>query len=110
MDETLSTTPGKSTEELSKYNGVLMALGRGLIPVDYVNLPRFVHDPAVPVSPLGRLEPALTLTDAVGDLHVMNVTLTSLIRGRNQIVSIYRGLIGRLREMKQMSDNPEEAS
>ena len=95
--EALKTAPGDSVTELSRTNEILMALGRTLIPMDYVNLPRFEHDPAVPIACLGRLEPALDLAELDSDPHLQNITATTLLRRRNQIVSGYRGILKSLK-------------
>ncbi len=81
---------------IRRYNELLIALGRALIPVDYVNMARFEHDPAVPIAPLGRLEPIQDLSMLDGDAHLRHITANTLVRRRNQIVSAYRGMLKRL--------------
>jgi len=93
----------QSTSEMKNFNNLILVLARGLIPIDYVNRARFDHDPAVPVAPLGRLESVLTLAE-LGDSFLKHATLTSLLRGRNQIVSTYRGLARQFQAAQQGID------
>jgi hypothetical protein len=99
-DEAMKSASGASVAELRRFNECLLALARALIPVDYVNLARFEHDPAVPIPPLGRLEPTLHLAGLDADPHMQNITINTLIRRRNQLVSAYRGLLSRLKNQK----------
>jgi N-acetylated-alpha-linked acidic dipeptidase len=91
-EKALASAPDATVASMKKYNEVLLALGRALIPIDYVNLPRFEHDPAVPIPPLGRLEPIKDLARLDNDPPLRNITVNTLARRRNQIVSVYRGL------------------
>ena len=91
-EKALASAPDATVASMKKYNDVLLALGRALIPIDYVNQPRFEHDPAVPIPPLGRLEPIKDLVRLDNDPHLRNITVNTLVRRRNQIVSVYRGL------------------
>ena len=88
--EDLAKAPDNSTRSMQAYNKRLMELARALIPIDYVNLARFEHDPAVPIPPLGRLEPIKDLSALEDNPHLRNITLNTLVRRRNQMVSAYR--------------------
>ena len=92
----LAEAPDDSIRSMQKYNKKLLALARVLIPIDYVNLARFEHDPAVPIPPLGRLEPIKDLDALENNPHLRHITLNTLVRRRNQIVSAYRGIAGQL--------------
>jgi N-acetylated-alpha-linked acidic dipeptidase len=95
-ERALESAPDVSAFSMRKYNHLLLALGRALIPIDYVNLPRFEHDPAVPIPPLGRLEPIKDLPGLDNDPHLQNITINTLLRRRNQIVSVYKEIRRRL--------------
>jgi N-acetylated-alpha-linked acidic dipeptidase len=88
----LGSASTATVASMRRYNDVLLALGRNLIPIDYVNLARFEHDPAVPIPTLGRLEPIQDLHRLDSDPHIRNITLNTLVHRRNQIVSVYLGL------------------
>jgi len=93
----LASVSDPGVDVMKPYNEALMALARTMIPVDYVNMARFEHDPAVPIPPLGRLEPANDLARLDDDPHLRNITVNTLIRRRNQILSTYRSMTRRLK-------------
>jgi len=95
-ERALESAPDGSAVSMRKYNDLLLALGRALIPIDYVNLPRFEHDPAIPIPSLGRLEPIKDIARLENDPHLRNITINTLLRRRNQIVSVYQGIRKRL--------------
>lgn len=92
----LAEASDESTRSMRAYNERLLTLGRALIPIDYVNLARFEHDPAIPIPPLGRLEPIKDLSGLDDNPHLRNITLNTLVRRRNQIVGAYRVICGQL--------------
>ena len=94
--KSLQATSGARVIEMKSFNEDLLALARILIPIDYVNMARFEHDPAVPIPSLGRFAPIGDLAALDRDPHLHNITVNTLTRRRNQIVSAYRGLIRRL--------------
>ncbi len=71
-----------------KANGVLKALARILIPINYTRGPRFTHDPALNVPPLPAIAEAASLDGVPGDK--MGFVLTQLLRGRNRVVAALR--------------------
>jgi len=95
-ERALESAPDVSAVWMRKYNDLLLALGRALIPIDYVNLPRFEHDLAIPIPPLGRLEPIKDLPGLDSNPHLQNITINTLLRRRNQIVSVYQGIRKRI--------------
>jgi hypothetical protein len=69
-------------------NRVIMALARLLIPLNYSVLPRFRHDPALPVPPLPALAVAADFASLPADRR--GFALTQLLRGRNRVVADLR--------------------
>ena len=105
--ETLKSFSDAGADTMGRYNDLLLALGRALIPIDYVNMARFEHDPAVPIPPLGRLEPVRDLAQLDNDPHLQNITVNTLVRRRNQIVSAYKGILNRLQMMQRNAHGPQ---
>ncbi len=70
----------------TRYNHVQLRLARLLIPVNYSREAPFHHDPALEVSPLPDLAPALTARRVSGDEHERGILQASLLRGRNRLV------------------------
>ena len=65
------------------YNDALLALARELVPINYTRCGRFRSEPAVSVSQLPDLAPALDLANT--DHHMRRVTRTHLVRGVNRV-------------------------
>jgi len=96
----LASASDAGVNAMKPYNEELLALARTMIPVDYVNMARFEHDPAVPIPSLGRLLPATDLAHLDSNPHLRNITVNTLVRRRNQILSAYRGISKRLKARK----------
>lgn len=69
-------------------NGVLKALARILVPINYTRGPRFTHDPALNVPPLPAIAAAAGLDGVPADK--MGFVQAHLLRGRNRVVAALR--------------------
>ena len=65
----------------ARVNRALMQLSRALVPLDYTNGDRFVHDPALPQSPWPVLDPIRALAAAPRD----RFAAVDAIRARNRL-------------------------
>ena len=62
-------------------------LARILVPLNFTRDGRFRHDPAVPISPLPDLAPALDLGRYPPGSHEARLIQTSLLRGMNRFIA-----------------------
>jgi hypothetical protein len=67
-------------------NRCLMALGRTLIPINYLRCGRFDQDLAVPTQPLPALQPVATLGSLEQDSDAWHFLTTRLVRERNRVI------------------------
>jgi Peptidase family M28 len=81
---------GTDEDNASKLNRCLVALGRGLIPVDYTRSGQFDHDLAVPTSPLPGLRAAVRLGHLTPGTDEYEFVRTRLLRERNRAVFAVR--------------------
>ena len=69
-------------------NRAILDLARILVPVNFTRVPRFRHDPALPVPPLPTLSTAADLDNF--DEGSMGFARTQLTRGQNRVVAALR--------------------
>ena len=74
----------------ARYNAVILALARILVPINYARAGRFRHDPAAPIRPLPDLAPALQLAALAPETDLAHFTVASLVRGQNRVVDAVR--------------------
>ncbi len=74
----------------ARVNRALMQLSHALVPLDYTNGDRFVHDPALPQSPWPVLDPIRALAAAPGD----RFAAVDAIRARNRLQHALRQRAG----------------
>jgi N-acetylated-alpha-linked acidic dipeptidase len=69
-------------------NAVIKQLARILVPLDHSTEPRFLHDPALPRTPI----PALSMANQLASLPPEKVKFaqTELTRKQNQVVDALR--------------------
>jgi hypothetical protein len=69
-----------------RFNFVQRRLARFLVPVNYSEMPKFFHDPALNVPKLPDLAPALTIPGIKDDVARRGIVRTHLTRGQNRMV------------------------
>ena len=81
-----SAAKGKVT--LAKANHVIQRLARILVPINYTRVPRFRHDPALPVPALPTLSAASEIKGL--DKVKQGFARTQLVRGQNRYIAALR--------------------
>jgi N-acetylated-alpha-linked acidic dipeptidase len=69
-------------------NAVIQRMARILVPINYTRVPRFRHDPAIPIPPLPTIALATELKDY--DPGKLGFAKTQLTRGQNRLVAALR--------------------
>ncbi len=71
-----------------RVNDAIQRLARVLVPINFAQLPRFRHDPALPVPPL----PVLAVVGELGEHgpETIGFARTQAVRGRNRFVAAIR--------------------
>jgi hypothetical protein len=71
---------------VQRFNFAQRRLARLLVQVNYSRLAPFWHDPALNVPPLPDLAPAMTMSQARGDIGRKGIATAHLTRGRNRLI------------------------
>jgi hypothetical protein len=69
-------------------NAVIQGLARILVPINYTGVPRFRHDPAIPIPPLPTIALAAELERQAPD--TVGFAKVQLTRGQNRLVAALR--------------------
>jgi hypothetical protein len=78
----------------ARASEAIQDLARILVPINYTRVPRFRHDPAVPVPPLPTISVAAELAEVPADQ--LGFAQNHLRRGQNRLVAALRGAARRL--------------
>ena len=85
-DKARALTAAGPDADPSRANRALMQVSRALVPMDHTNGDRFVHDPALPLSPWPVLDPLRALAHAPQDRFLA----VDAVRARNRMLHALR--------------------
>ena len=83
-----ATAAGKAGVEVTRVNRALLQVSRALVPMDYTEGDRFVHDPALPQSPWPVLDPVRAWAKAEGE--EAKFAMVDAVRARNRMLHALR--------------------